>query len=92
MDKAAFKAKVIGIVQGVGFRYYTRHIAADYGVTGYVKNLPDGSVEVYAEGERDILEQFLTDLRRGPSAAVVDRVEIEWLTPENKYRQFSITF
>ncbi len=92
MDKAAFKAKVIGIVQGVGFRYYTRHIAAEYGLTGYVKNLVDGSVEVYAEGEREILEQFLNDLRRGPSTAMVDRVEVDWLPPSDKYRQFAITF
>ncbi len=92
MEKSAFKAKVIGIVQGVGFRYYTRHIAADYGLTGYVKNLTDGSVEVYAEGDREVLEHFLNDLRRGPSTAMVNRVEVEWLSPSNKYRQFIITF
>ena len=48
-----------GHVQGVGFRYTTRSIARDYEVTGYVRNLPDGSVEVVAEGPVDQLDGFL---------------------------------
>lgn len=92
MEQAAFKAKVIGIVQGVGYRFFTERMAAGYGVNGYVKNLPDGTVEVYAEGDREVLEQFLNDLRRGPSAAVVNRVDVEWMSPANKYSGFTIAF
>lgn len=48
-----------GRVQGVGFRYATREIAARFAVAGYVQNLPDGSVRLVAEGDRDELERFL---------------------------------
>jgi acylphosphatase len=51
-----------GRVQGVGFRATTRHIAQSFEVAGYVRNLPDGSVEVVAEGEREELDRFLDRL------------------------------
>ena len=63
-----------GRVQGVGFRYTARSISADYDVTGYVKNLPDGRVELVAEGEPGELDAFLADVVRqmGRNIAGVD--------------------
>jgi acylphosphatase len=52
-----------GHVQGIGFRYTTHGIARRYNVTGYVRNLPDGRVELVAEGDRDELSAFLDDVR-----------------------------
>ncbi|NBB94852.1 MAG: acylphosphatase [Planctomycetes bacterium] len=52
-----------GNVQGVGFRYATTRTANDYDVTGYVKNLPDGRVELVAEGERKEIDAFVNDVR-----------------------------
>jgi len=52
-----------GHVQGVGFRYTARSIAENYAITGYVRNLPDGRVELVAEGERPQIESFLAEVR-----------------------------
>ena len=87
----AVKVRVEGIVQGVGFRYYTYRIAKRYGVKGYVKNMPDGSVEVVAEGEERILERFLQDVARGPSSAVVTNVFVEDINPTG-FKSFEIAY
>ncbi len=92
MEYKAFKAKIAGRVQGVGFRFFVIDKSREYGVTGYTKNLFDGSVEVYAEGEKQILDEFLTDLRRGPSLSRVDKINVDWLEAEQKYRDFRIEF
>jgi len=76
--KSRFHAIVKGYVQGVGFRYYVVDAAVPLGVNGWVRNLWDGDVEVMAEGERDALEKLLGVLRRGPRAAHVSGVDIEW--------------
>ena len=85
------KVRVEGIVQGVGFRYYTYRIAKRYGVKGYVKNMPDGSVEVVAEGDEKKLERFLQEVARGPSSAVVTNVSVEDIDPVG-FRNFEIEY
>ena len=67
-------AVVTGRVQGVGFRWATRHEAQRLGLAGFVRNLPDGSVEVEAEGEADVVGHFLQWLELGPAAAQVSQV------------------
>ena len=70
---------VHGRVQGVGFRWWTRSLAARLGITGSVRNLPDGTVEVRAVGEPEALRQLADALASGPAAARVERVqEEEW--------------
>ncbi len=87
----AVKVRVEGIVQGVGFRYYTYRIAKRYGVKGYVRNMPDGSVQVVAEGEEERLEGFLQDVARGPSSAVVTNVSVEEINPKG-FSSFEIEY
>ena len=72
------RATVRGLVQGVGFRMWTQRRARALGLSGYVRNLEDGSVEVVGEGPRESLEQFLAILRRGPESADVRFVEVNW--------------
>ena len=64
--------RVSGIVQGVGFRWFVREKARRLGLSGWVRNLPDGSVEVIAAGDDGQLQLLKEELRRGPPGAVVD--------------------
>ncbi len=83
---------VTGMVQGVSFRWFTQHRAQDYGLTGYVRNLPDGGVEFVAEGLRADLERLLDVVRVGPAAAVVENVETGWTSATGEYVRFEIRF
>jgi acylphosphatase len=67
--------RVTGVVQGVGFRWFVRERARRLGLSGWVRNLPDGSVEVAAEGEAGQLVLLRAELRRGPDGAIVDALE-----------------
>ena len=88
----ALHAFIRGQVQGVGFRDFTQREARRLGLAGYVRNLHDGRVEVWAEGPPDALEQLLQALRRGPKAARVEGVEVRWEGPTGRHRGFSITY
>jgi acylphosphatase len=72
---AAYRYRVQGRVQGVGYRYFVQHEADSLKVTGFVRNLPDGSVEVVAEGVESALDTLEARLREGPSFARVASVE-----------------
>jgi len=65
-EKIRYTIRVTGRVQGVGFRYSTLREAQNENITGYVKNMPDGSVEIEAEGSKDQLDIFVEWCRRGP--------------------------
>jgi acylphosphatase len=75
---------VSGQVQGVLFRSETRHIAASYGVKGWVRNLPDGRVEAVLEGDRDAVEKTLDFCRQGPPGAHVGSVDVKWEDPKGE--------
>ncbi|MGH7560513.1 MAG: acylphosphatase [Gemmatimonadales bacterium] len=66
---------VSGAVQGVGYRFFARRTALRLGVTGWVRNLPDGRVECLAVGTAEAVAAFAAELRRGPPFARVDRVD-----------------
>lgn len=66
-----------GQVQGVGFRFFAEQRAAIEGIHGWVRNLPDGRVEIRAEGEHDSINRFEAALRRGPSGARVEEFAVE---------------
>lgn len=84
-------AQVFGRVQGVSFRYNTMVVANRLGCAGWVRNLPDGSVEVCAEGSRALLDELLGYLRTGPTGARVTRVEFSWLTATGEFDFFQVT-
>ena len=81
---------VRGRVQGVFFRASTQREAKRLGLTGWVKNLPDGTVEVVAEGEDDSLKEFLGWVQRGPTAARVERVDSRWRGYTGEWGDFRI--
>lgn len=72
---APLHLRVTGRVQGVGFRWYIRAEAERLGLAGWVRNRPDGSVELVADGPQDARDVLLAAVQRGPPSAVVDRVE-----------------
>lgn len=78
----ARRALVSGRVQGVGFRFFARRAAEAEGVTGWARNLSDGRVETFVEGEEGAVDRYLAKIRRGPVGGRVDGVEIEEATPE----------
>lgn len=82
---------VMGRVQGVFFRATTQREARRLALTGWVRNRPDGSVEVVAEGDDDTLRDFVGWVQRGPSSARVDRVETRWRSYTGDFTDFRIT-
>jgi acylphosphatase len=86
------EATVHGMVQGVGYRWYARQMARRLNLSGYVRNRYDRTVEVIAEGEERSLREFLADLERGPSAAVVERVDARWLPADSSFHGFEVRF
>lgn len=83
---------VSGVVQGVFFRANTEEKALDLGLTGWVRNTRDGRVEVLAEGEKEILQELLRWLHRGPSSARVTHVDYEWQHYTGEFKNFSIRY
>jgi len=89
-EKARAHFKVHGRVQGVYFRASAVQRAQELGLTGWVKNCDDGSVEGVAEGLRHRLEQLISWCRQGPSGAKVANVEVFWASAENAFIGFTI--
>ena len=89
-ERVRLHALIRGRVQGVGFREFTRRRAAALGLSGWVRNLPDGRVEAEVEGERPAVEELLHALRSGPRLARVEAVDLEWLPPTGAGHRFSI--
>jgi acylphosphatase len=82
---------VSGRVQGVGFRYFVQDAAVREGVSGYVRNLPDGRVEALVEGEADAVTRVERAIRSGPGGARVEFVDVDALEPSGAYRSFRVT-
>ena len=90
MQKVARKFLIRGEVQGVGYRFFAQRAAARHQVVGYVRNLPDGSVESLAEGSAANVEAFKHDLATGPQWSDVTQIEETVLEPSNLYSLFLI--
>jgi acylphosphatase len=93
MPQVCITAYVYGVVQGVGFRYHTQHRATALGLTGYARNLEDGSVEVVACGDHAAVEKLVEWLKSGgPPSARVDRVLVEPPRGVAEHSRFSIRY
>jgi acylphosphatase len=88
-EKRLYRIHVRGYVQGVGFRWNAAREARQRGITGLVRNLPDGSVYIEAEGPEEQLNEFVEWCRKGPDFSSVESVETEKLTPVN-HKEFRI--
>ena len=89
MGATAVRVKIKGLVHGVSFRASMAQIASDLGVRGWVRNLPDGSVEAFLEGDERNVKRVVDWARLGPPRARVDRLEVASATPRN-HRDFRI--
>uniref|UniRef100_A0A7C4TF05 Acylphosphatase n=1 Tax=candidate division WOR-3 bacterium TaxID=2052148 RepID=A0A7C4TF05_UNCW3 len=83
---------ISGIVQGVFFRAHSRDIAQRLNLTGWVRNLPNGMVEIVAEGDITALKEFVEWCHIGPPGARVREVEIKWEEPTGEFRDFEIKY
>ena len=90
--KKAIKAIISGQVQGVGYRYFASREATLLGITGYVRNLYDGKVEVLAEGEDTSIDRYIMILEEGPGFGNVSDIQIENYPPESIYTKFTIKY
>lgn len=86
------KLRVKGIVQGVGLRFSTQYKAQSLGLKGYVKNLPEGDVEIEAQGEKENLKELLLWLKSNPGSAQVLSIEEKWYKDSIKYNDFKIEY
>lgn len=91
-ELASLQATIGGRVQGVFFRAFVSRLARSLGLVGYVRNLPNGEVEVVAEGEREPLEKLLARLRIGTPEARVDNVDCHWSGFSGRFTLFQIRY
>ena len=82
MTDSAVHIIVHGQVQGVFFRMSAQARALELGLTGWIRNLSNGTVEAHAEGDRDALDHFIEWCQGGPSSAKVSRCDLEWIVPQ----------
>jgi acylphosphatase len=85
----AVRLRITGLVHGVSFRASMARLAADAGVRGWVRNLPDGAVEAFLEGDERNVQRVIDWARSGPPRARVDRVDVEAASPR-RHRDFRI--
>jgi len=92
MEQKRLECKITGRVQMVMFRDFTNKSANKLGLSGVVRNMPDGSVYVVAEGEEDKLQELVEKLKSGPMFARVDEVKEKWLPAIGEFKNFMIDF
>ena len=90
MNRGRLRVFYSGRVQGVGFRHTVKQVATGYAVTGTVRNLPDGRVELLAEGERDELEAFRQGVRDAGLAGFIRQEDAQWLPADSSFRGFEV--
>ena len=92
LEQKAIHIVVHGRVQGVGFRYFTRESAVAAGVAGWVRNVMDGTVEIWAEGTEAQLTNLIHAVEQGPSHSWVEHIDCEWQTPKGESRSFYVRY
>ena len=91
-NKVSAHVIISGRVQGVFFRAETRRAAERYGVAGWVRNRPDGTVEAVFEGEPRAVDSVLAWCKEGPNLAVVEKVKVTWQDYTGEFKNFDITY
>lgn len=91
-EEERLTATARGRVHGVGYRYFVIEEATLLGLRGYARNVPNGTVEVVAEGPRPLLERLLEALRQGPPAAYVEDVEVGWGPANGAFSGFRVRY
>ena len=88
------KAEIVvqGVVQGVGYRFFVLNQARLFDVKGYVRNMPNGTVQVVAEGKKGIVQDFIERLRIGPLSAHVTGVDVKWDEKDSGYTEFRLQY
>jgi acylphosphatase len=89
-ELSQLRAVIEGRVQGVGFRYFVQQAAIEIGITGWVRNLADGRVELLVEGSRQDCDELLKTVSQGPSMSAVSNVDEIWGNPTGEERGFHI--
>lgn len=90
-DRKAVRARIDGRVQGVYYRVATRRVARSLGLTGWVRNLPDGSVEALFQGPARAVDEALAWCHDGPPGARVDRVSVRPSAWDERWSDFGVT-
>ncbi len=83
---------VLGFVQGVGFRRYLKSKAKPLGINGWVKNLPDGRVEIFAQGKKKDIEKLIEIAQKGNIFSMIKGVDVEWEEDKEEFSDFQILF
>jgi len=92
MEIEEVRCLVKGKVQGVFYRDFVGKHARHLALTGYVRNMPNFTVEIVAQGYRNKLEKFLAHVRKGPFLARVSDVDVEWREPSGEFASFDVVF
>lgn len=82
--------KIYGLIQGVAFRHGVEDLACTLGLTGWVRNKPDGSVKIVAEGEEEKLQKLMEWCRKGTELSRIDEVQVEWGEARGEFEGFEI--
>ncbi|MBM4161640.1 MAG: acylphosphatase [Ignavibacteria bacterium] len=88
--QSAVHIVVRGMVQGVGFRYFVWRQASKLGLSGYARNLYNGDVEIEAEGDRSLLEEFIREVKVGPRLSDVRDMKIQWGEFQGRFKGFEV--
>ncbi len=89
-EKVRAALKIYGRVQGVFFRSTMRDVARELGLTGWVRNVPDGTVEAVVEGDKTAVERIVAWAHEGPPLARVEKVDIKWEPYKGEFKDFRI--
>lgn len=90
MSSVGAELLVTGMVQGVGYRYFAYRHAINLGITGWVRNEPDGTVRLFVEGDRSVVEALIAELKAGPRSSSVSDVAVSWREFTGKHSDFRI--
>jgi acylphosphatase len=92
MERATAHLFIEGRVQGVFYRAFTRELAHDLGLHGWVRNLGDGRVEAVFQGDKKAIEQAIKGCYIGPPGARVSNIDVKWETVKDEEREFSVRY